>query len=180
MEAKDIKWCPEHGYPLPCEKCGFPLSQPGQKEIYDAGFRAGQDTERTKWVNFCKQNGITIEQAQQLNRIIPCLKSDCQVQAIEESIGTIRNPFKPEAKQYIGFESCRNLIRNAIKIRLAQFKPGQQETAAAIDLLKKAQEIIIWMSGSGDFSPEGTAYKGWLKVQKDLEAIREYLKPSKE
>ena len=27
MEAKDIKWCPQHGYPLPCYKCGMPLSQ---------------------------------------------------------------------------------------------------------------------------------------------------------
>ena len=41
MEAKDIKrkrWCPQHGYPLPCHKCGMPLSQTDQKEIYDAGY----------------------------------------------------------------------------------------------------------------------------------------------
>ena len=39
MEAKDIKWCPQHGYPLPCHKCGMPLSQTSQKEIYQAGIR---------------------------------------------------------------------------------------------------------------------------------------------
>lgn len=39
MKAKDIKWCPQHGYPLPCHKCGMPLSQPQQREIYKAGIR---------------------------------------------------------------------------------------------------------------------------------------------
>lgn len=33
MEAKDTKWCPQHGYPLPCDKCGL-----GQ---YELGFKAG-------------------------------------------------------------------------------------------------------------------------------------------
>jgi len=37
METKDIKWCPQHGYPLPCYKCGLPLSSTDQKEIYKAG-----------------------------------------------------------------------------------------------------------------------------------------------
>ena len=41
MKAEDIKWCPQHGYPLPCYKCGMPLSQPQQKEIYEDGRRAG-------------------------------------------------------------------------------------------------------------------------------------------
>ena len=45
MEAKDIKWCPQHGYPLPCHKCGMPLSQVQQKEIYQAGIK-----EVVKWV----------------------------------------------------------------------------------------------------------------------------------
>ena len=38
MEAKDIKWCPQHGYPLPCYKCGMPLTSPQQKEIFKAGY----------------------------------------------------------------------------------------------------------------------------------------------
>jgi len=33
----DSKWCPQHGYPKPCDKCGMPLTQ--QKEIYRAGQR---------------------------------------------------------------------------------------------------------------------------------------------
>ncbi len=41
MEAKDIKWCPQHGYPLPCHKCGMPLSQESQKEIFESGKKAG-------------------------------------------------------------------------------------------------------------------------------------------
>jgi len=39
-------------------------------------------------------------------------------------------------------------------------------------LLKKAHDIIYWMSGSSDFSPEGQSHQGWLKVQPDLEIIR--------
>ena len=41
MEAKDIKWCPQHGYPLPCAKCGMPLTQVAQKEIFEKGKQAG-------------------------------------------------------------------------------------------------------------------------------------------
>ena len=41
MEANAIKWCPQHGYPLPCYKCGMPLSQTSQKEIYELGEKAG-------------------------------------------------------------------------------------------------------------------------------------------
>jgi len=43
MKAKDVKWCPQHGYPLPCYKCGMPLSQVSQKEIFKAGKKAGQE-----------------------------------------------------------------------------------------------------------------------------------------
>jgi hypothetical protein len=39
MEAKEIKWCPQHGYPLPCDKCGLGLfeagKQAGIKEVLD-------------------------------------------------------------------------------------------------------------------------------------------------
>ena len=45
MEAKYIKWCPQHGYPLPCDKCGMPLSQASQKEIYRAAIR-----EAVEWI----------------------------------------------------------------------------------------------------------------------------------
>ena len=39
MKPKDIKWCPQHGYPLPCNKCGMPLTQLQQEEIFEAGIR---------------------------------------------------------------------------------------------------------------------------------------------
>ena len=41
MKAKDIKWCPQHGYPLPCNKCGRPLSHTQQKDVYESGRQAG-------------------------------------------------------------------------------------------------------------------------------------------
>ena len=41
MGAKEINWCPQHGYPLPCFKCGMPLSQMKQKDIYELGRGAG-------------------------------------------------------------------------------------------------------------------------------------------
>lgn len=46
MEAKDIKWCPQHGYPLPCDKCGLGL--------YEAGFEAGRQEGRKEVVEFLK------------------------------------------------------------------------------------------------------------------------------
>jgi len=57
MKPEDIKWCPQHGYPLPCYKCGMPLSEPQQGEIYelgrkagrDEGFRAGYEQAKRKW-----------------------------------------------------------------------------------------------------------------------------------
>lgn len=37
MEAKKVKWCPQHGYPLPCAKCGLGLEELG----YEKGKKAG-------------------------------------------------------------------------------------------------------------------------------------------
>ena len=31
MKAKDIDWCPQHGYPLPCNKCGLGDWEDGKK-----------------------------------------------------------------------------------------------------------------------------------------------------
>jgi len=42
MEAKDIQWCPQHGYPLPCDKCGL-----GQ---YELGKKAGMK-EVVEWAD---------------------------------------------------------------------------------------------------------------------------------
>jgi len=50
MKAEDIKWCPQHGYPLPCTKCGMPLSQLQQKEI---SFKAGADEEAKQGIARC-------------------------------------------------------------------------------------------------------------------------------
>ena len=48
MEAKDVKWCPQHGYPLPCYKCGMPLNDIQQKDIYELGKQAGIKTEQKR------------------------------------------------------------------------------------------------------------------------------------
>lgn len=36
-DMKDVKFCPQHGYPLPCHKCGMPLSK--ESEIFQAGYK---------------------------------------------------------------------------------------------------------------------------------------------
>jgi len=54
-------------------------------------FPAGEVEEKTKWIKSCSQNGITIEQAQQLNRIIPCLKFDSQKTGIKEVVEFTRS-----------------------------------------------------------------------------------------
>ena len=44
---EDKKWCPQHGFPLPCDKCGMPLTQ--QKEIYKAGQREVVEWIQSSW-----------------------------------------------------------------------------------------------------------------------------------
>lgn len=34
--------------------------------------------------------------------------------------------------------------------------------------LEQACDVAIWMSGSSDFSPEGVAHEGWLKMREQL------------
>ena len=72
MKPEDIKWCPQHGYPLPCDKCGMPLTKLQQKEIYKAGMRgvvewinSHCDLEHCnpedvvkEWQAFCKERGL--------------------------------------------------------------------------------------------------------------------------
>ena len=41
---EDIKWCPQHGYPLPCDKCGMPsktLKELIDERILDLEITAG-------------------------------------------------------------------------------------------------------------------------------------------
>lgn len=34
MEKKEkVKWCPQHGYPLPCDKCGMPKPDEGRNGL---------------------------------------------------------------------------------------------------------------------------------------------------
>ena len=56
MKTKDIKWCPQHGYPLPCHKCGMPLSAKSQKEIYEAGYNKAM-AQLAGMTEECKQMG---------------------------------------------------------------------------------------------------------------------------
>jgi hypothetical protein len=44
VTVKETKWCPQHGYPIPCNKCGLGEYERGIKEVVD-------------WVNeFCLNN----------------------------------------------------------------------------------------------------------------------------
>lgn len=36
------------------------------------------------------------------------------------------------------------------------------------DLLSEAREVILWMSGSGDFSSGGPAEEGWSKIVRPM------------
>jgi hypothetical protein len=38
-------------------------------------------------------------------------------------------------------------------------------------VLNEALDIIVWMSGSDDFSPEGKAYSGWVAARARLDAL---------
>ena len=32
IEGKELEYCPQHGYPLPCDKCGLGLFELGKRE----------------------------------------------------------------------------------------------------------------------------------------------------
>ena len=88
MKADKIKWCPQHGYPLPCDKCGMPLSQPQQKEVYEAGKKIGREEageEFNKWFR---------EQSWDVNRgayIIPKI-------VLDRKLLMLKNPFRPSSR----------------------------------------------------------------------------------
>jgi len=60
MKAEDVKWCPQHGYPLPCYKCGMPLSKLQQKEIYQAGIREVVEWLRHSGIHGHRYEGPTV------------------------------------------------------------------------------------------------------------------------
>ena len=43
------------------------------------------------------------------------------------------------------------------------------------EALEEMLETVYWMSGSSDFSPEGQAHAGWVKVQPKIEKARQAL-----
>lgn len=49
------------------------------------------------------------------------------------------------------------------------------ESPVLLEALKEMTDMVIWMSGSPDFGPDGQAHEGWLrnrdKVNKALDAI---------
>jgi len=54
LDKKDhTKWCPQHGYPLPCAKCGL-----GEKEI---GIQIGRK-EVVAWVIEHYDNGLYMDE----------------------------------------------------------------------------------------------------------------------
>lgn len=58
---KDAKWCPQHGYPLPCDKCGMPLAQPLFSELLLKLTKQGRK-EVVDWVETQRVAGLTLIQ----------------------------------------------------------------------------------------------------------------------
>jgi hypothetical protein len=48
---------------------------------------------------------------------------------------------------------------------------GPEEIRQLREGLHEALDIIVWMSGSSDFSPEGEAYEGWKKARDKLDDL---------
>ena len=53
------EWCPQHGYPLPCSKCGIPqddlINHPVHYTTHKSGIECIQITEH---MNFCLGNAM--------------------------------------------------------------------------------------------------------------------------
>jgi hypothetical protein len=45
----------------------------------------------------------------------------------------------------------------------------KEENAILLESLSKMIDVVLWMSGSNDFSPEGQAFEGWKKAQSDID-----------
>lgn len=48
----------------------------------------------------------------------------------------------------------------------------KEENAILLESLSKLIDVVYWMTGSNDFTPEGQAYEGWKKVQPEVEAAK--------
>ena len=57
---EDIKWCPQHGYPLPCAKCGMPSIE-SQREIFEKGRQAGKK-EVVEWMKQYAQTDLLVDE----------------------------------------------------------------------------------------------------------------------
>ena len=49
---------------------------------------------------------------------------------------------------------------------------AEQQRDRMGEALRDALDIVLWMSGSADFSPDGQAYDGWVKSQVRLAGCR--------
>jgi hypothetical protein len=68
--------------------------------------------------------------------------------------------------------------KKPVVIEAFQFRAGEQDSSLASDAapdlvaaLHEALDIIIWMSGSPSFSPEGEAHVGWVKARARLDSL---------
>lgn len=66
-------------------------------------------------------------------------------------------------------------VAAALKALRTQTTDARAEAKRLRGLLTEAREIIQWMSGAGDFSPEGQACAGWVNAQPALVRIDDAL-----
>lgn len=56
----------------------------------------------------------------------------------------------------------------------------EQAGRKMFEALVGAEDQIIWMSGSSDFSPGGVAHAGWVKTNGIIDTVREALAAGRE
>jgi len=54
-------------------------------------------------------------------------------------------------------------------------KTPEEHFKEALEHVRDLTDMVIWMSGSTDFSPGGTAHLGWTTMQPRLESALEWL-----
>ena len=59
--------------------------------------------------------------------------------------------------------------------RYEEYEKLEAENTLLRKVLEEMIETVYWMSGSSDFSPEGQAHAGWVKVQPKVENARRVL-----
>ena len=105
-KIEGVKWCPQHGYPLPCDKCGMP--KPSGRLLTDEITKileVWQDTDKD-YVVCHSFNGV----AQEVSRLLEA-RIEALTKHYNDLIQILENDQRADIEALIeALSSCRNAL----------------------------------------------------------------------